>query len=642
MKKLLSILMVLTLVLSLGVTTFAAEKTGSITITNATIGETYTAYKIFDATITNSGTNKGVAYSIESDNQFFKLLFGADGKAANKFFIYNADTDDVTKREGVNDSELIKYLTEIVAGNRELKPAANSVVAVKDVTKDKLSDYMDAEEQKEHGLTDSPKNYELQNAPNIVFSNLPYGYYLITSSLGTMVTINSNTPNVEVIDKNQEPVPDFDKQVQVGVDENGDPVWDDANSAAIGERFSYRISFTATNYEGDKKIKYYQVHDEKGDAIWAEFNSFKVVVGGVELPRGYYLSQGGLNTGNWLYLNEDSDHPDSWKYLSADKKTRDNAQWYLVHLGYDQFRITIPWLEGHELKDVTGADGSISSYSLKFAENAPSAYDSPVSVEIIYDVVVETNAAIGDTSHGNRFNKAYASWTSEHETGSNPPDEVVTHVYGIGLLKDDSATGINLAGAKFEVYRDKECTDPVYVIPTDVAGIYIVDSYGMPIESVTGTGKETSRDIFEEYLEDYLKDEEGNTITQSNVVVSQVNGKLAILGLKAGSYYLKEVKAPNGYNALSLPVEIKAGEAIRPFIIYADKDGNVADIQEEDGTFKEYRLDLTHTVVHNSKGVALPSTGGQGTIWLITIGTLLAIGFAVFLITHKKMSIYTD
>ena len=256
--------------------------------------------------------------------------------------------------------------------------------------------------------------------------------------------------------------------------------------------------------------------------------------------------------------------------------------------------------------------------------------------------LVEANAAIGDTSHGNRFNKAYASWTSEHETGSTPPDEVVTHVYGIGLLKDDGATGINLAGAKFRIYSDKECTKPIYVIPTDVASVYIVDSYKKAIEGITGTGKESARDLFGAHLADYLKDEEGNTVVQNNLVVSQVNGKLAILGLEAGTYYLKEVEAPAGYNALSLPVEIKAGEGIRPFIIFADDAGNVADIQVEDGVYKEYRLDLTHTVVHNSKGVELPSTGGEGTFWLITIGTLLAIGFAVFLITHKKMSIYTD
>ena len=117
---------------------------------------------------------------------------------------------------------------------------------------------------------------------------------------------------------------------------------------------------------------------------------------------------------------------------------------------------------------------------------------------------------------------------------------------------------------------------------------------------------------------------------------------LAILGLAAGTYYLKEVEAPAGYNALTLPVEITAGEGTRSFNIFADVNGNVADIQQTDGVHTEKVYDLTHTVVHNSKGVELPSTGGEGTFWLITIGTLLAIGFAVFLITHKKMSVYTD
>ena len=164
-----------------------------------------------------------------------------------------------------------------------------------------------------------------------------------------------------------------------------------------------------------------------------------------------------------------------------------------------------------------------------------------------------------------------------------------------------------------------------------------MDSFGADIENVSGTHKETTRDKYAAYLAEYL-----GTNTQDNYVVSQANGKLAILGLKAGTYYLKEVEAPNGYNALSLPVEIKAGEGTRPFVIFADKEGNVADIQAEDGVHEEIRYDLTHTVVHNSKGVELPSTGGMGTFWLITIGTILAIGFAVFLITHKKMSIYTD
>lgn len=635
MKKFLSIILMMALVLSMSIPVFANEGTGSITITNATIGEAYTVYKVFDASLTGSEAAKGVAYSIETDSQFFKLLFGADGKANNKFFVYNSNTGDVTKKEGVNDSELVEYLTKLIADNDGLKPEKNSVVAVKDAATDKLSDYMDAEKQQELGLTDSPKNYELQNAPSISFTGIPYGYYLITSSLGTTVTINSNTPDIQVIDKNQEPGTNFDKQVQIGVDENGDPIWGDANSAGIGEEITYKISFDATNYEGDKKIKYYQIHDEKGDAIWAEFNSFNVSVGGKALKKGYYLSQGGVNTDNWEFLGD-------WSDIDEDERDRNDADWYLVHIGYDKFRITIPWLENHSVENVTDDKGNVTSYALKFADGANSKFDSPSKVEITYRAVIEANAVIGDSTHGNRFNKASASWTSEHETGSTPPDEVVTNVYGIGLLKDDSATGQNLAGAKFRIYYDKECTKPFYVIPTNIDGVYIADSLGSDAENISGIRQETTRKLYEAYLADYLKDDEGNTITQNNLVVSQINGKLIILGLKAGTYYLKEVEAPSGYNGLSLPVEIKAGEGIRPFYIYADDNGRVADIQEEDGIHKEKKYDLTHSVVHNSKGEILPSTGGMGTFWLITIGTLLAIGFAIFLITHKKMSVYTD
>ena len=603
MKKFLSIIMVLAMVLSLGITAFAEENKGSITITNATIDETYELYKIFDASISKDadGNTNAVSYSIETDNQFFATLFGADGTADNTYFTYNANTGSVTKKEGVNDSELIKYLTELEK-NGTYETAVEPVKATSDEVK---------------------------------FENLPYGYYLITSTLGTTVTINSNTPDVSVIDKNQKPGGEFEKQIQIGVDEEGNPIWGDSNSANIADEVTYKISFVATNYDGENKIKYYQIHDEKGDAIWAEFNSFKVTVGGVELERGYYLSQGGVNTDNWEFFGDWSDIPEA-------DRDRNDAQWYLVHLDYDKFRITIPWLENHTIGDVTNAAGDVTAYSVNFPENSDSKFDSPVTVEIEYRAVVEANAAIGDTSHGNRFNKAHASWTSEHETLTTPPDEVVTYVYGIGLLKDDINTRENLAGAKFRVFKDEACTEPVYVIPTDVKGVYIVDSLNTVAEKISGLKQETSRKKYEAYLEEYLKDKDGKPIEQDNLVVSQENGKLVILGLKEGSYYLKEVEAPAGYNALTQPVEFKAGEDIRSFIIFADENGNVANIQQTDGVHHEINYDLTHTVVHNSKGVVLPSTGGMGTFWLITIGTLLAIGFAVFLITHKKMSVYTD
>ena len=597
MKKFLSIVMVAVLVLALSITAFAANTNGSITVTNATKNTTYKIYKIFDATIsTANGETDGVSYSITPANPFFAALFGNDGTTENAFFNYNKDTGSVEKKNGVNDSELIQYLTKLVnEGN--YPTAADPIVA---------------------------------NSDEVKFSGIPYGYYLVTSSLGTTVTINSNTPDVKVIDKNQVPGNNFNKLINTGVDENGDTIWGESNSANIGDQITYKISFDATNYDGDKLIKYYQIHDEKGDAIWAEFNSFQVFVNGVELKKGYYLAQGGENTDNWEFLGD-------WSDVPVNARNRNDAEWYLVHLDYDKFRITIPWLTGCTVSDVTNTNGDVISYSLNFAEDAESKFDSPALVEVKYDAVVEAGASIGSTTHGNRYNKAYASWTSQTDTDSTTPKEVVTYVYGIGLLKDDIATLQNLAGAKFRLYSDEDCTTPVYVIPTDVEGVYMLDSLGRKIEDVSGVKKQTPRDIYEDYLEAYL-----GANTQDNYMVTPVNGKIVILGLKEGTYYLKEVEAPSGYNALTAPIMIKAGEGTKAFSVFADENGSVADILEENGTHSEIRYDITSTVVHNSKGVVLPSTGGAGTVWLITIGALLAIGFAVFLITHKKMSVYTD
>jgi LPXTG-motif cell wall-anchored protein len=114
-------------------------------------------------------------------------------------------------------------------------------------------------------------------------------------------------------------------------------------------------------------------------------------------------------------------------------------------------------------------------------------------------------------------------------------------------------------------------------------------------------------------------------------------GRLAILGLEKGEYWLKEIDAPNGYNKLAAAIHVVIDGTTTEYAFtkeVKDGEGNV--------TTKTEFYDVKHVPVTNNKGVELPSTGGEGTMMLITIGTLMAIGFAVFLITHKKMSTYTD
>ena len=593
MKRLFSFMMAVVLVLSLGITASAEDNTGSITITNAVEGNTYKLYKIFDAnyavdedgeTMVDDKGNPVVAYSITRDNQFFSHMFGEDGETENPYFIYDASTKGaVTRIENTQNSDIISYLTDMVR-NQACEPVKN----------------------------------ETANSETLVFSDLPYGYYLIDKGTGTAVTIDSNAPDVEVIDKNQSPGSDFVKLV---LDEESSE-WSSGSSANIGDVVKFKVEFQATNYDGDKQIKYYTVADTKGPALWVEFNDITVEVNGVPLERGYYhATDGAHNTGEWKYFG-------TW--TDAEKASADNAQWYMIHRGFDAFDIVIPWMDNYHF------EGTTNDFSLTYGDNAKSINSSPVNVVITYHASVEPNATIGSTTTNNLWNSADLSWTTDTTTGPEP-SITTTYVYALGLEKVDDVTGKHLGGAVFELYRDAACTDPVYVIPTDVKGIYILDDLNT---DVSGEFRDTSRGKYEAYLEAYLG--ENWETAQKNVVTSEINGKLAVLGLKAGNYYLKETDAPEGYNKLASTTMVTVGNTNHTFFVIADEDGNVYDAQTATGEQVRHTYTASATVVRNSKGVELPSTGGEGTFWLITIGTVMAIGFAVFLITHKKMSIYTD
>ena len=157
---------------------------------------------------------------------------------------------------------------------------------------------------------------------------------------------------------------------------------------------------------------------------------------------------------------------------------------------------------------------------------------------------------------------------------------------------------------------------------------------------VSGEYRDTSRGKYEAYLAAYLGP--NYATTQKNVVTSEINGKLVILGLEAGDYYLKEIMAPDGYNKLATTTTVTVGQTNNSFFVIADPNGNVVDAQTATGDQKRHTYTATSTVVENSKGIELPSTGGKGTMMLITIGTMVAMAFAVLLITQKKMSIYHD
>ena len=592
MKRVFALVLALTLMLSLSIPAFAEDTvSGSITVTNPTIGETYRLYKIFDATYATETDDQGVehvvmvdgkavvSYSIKESDPFFDEMFGADGTADNEFFDYDPETGIVTLLKATG---LIEYLTGLVQGS--------GVSPIDDET---------LEEGEE----------------TIVFDNLAPGYYLVDRGVSSTVTITTNMPDVEIIDKNQQPGggdSPFNKQIR---DEDRG-YWTDSAPSNIGDIVEFKLTFQATNYDGDKMVEYYVVRDEKDPALWVEFNDISVVVGEEDLGKGYYFCAGDnqINTGDWTAQKNSS----QWA------ETPEEAGWYLVHYDYNTFEIVIPWISNSTFNAPAADEG----YSMTVGENAESLYDSPSDVVVKYSASVGADAL--EDEDGVK-NSATLKWVADGEP-SDPegPEQTTTHVYNLGIEKTDG-NGKNLEGAVFELYKDSGCTQPIWVIPTaEDSNVYVLDD---TMTNVSGANRTTSREKYQGAWEKYIRnDPNPDTVSEAdadilkynkrNDMVTPADGKLVILGLEAGTYYLKETKAPDGYNQLSAPERV----TINP------------DAQSAD--FYGYTVYTAEVV--NNRGVELPSTGGNGTMMMITIGTMIAMAFAVLLITQKKMSVYHD
>ena len=206
MKKIFALAIAMVLVLGMSVTAFAAatEDSGkggsaSITITLPTDNAgtdneiTYSVYKVFDAT--NDGSSSAISYKIDATNGELTAAMTAAGFAVDS-------AGNVSGPETLND-------------------AAISAIAA--YAKDKVGEFKA-----------KPSDGTLQ------ITGLKYGYYYITTTTGTVVTVDSTNPNAEVNDKNTIPGPP-DKKI-TGVDDGS---FDEAGQNAIAQ-VGTKVTFTAT------------------------------------------------------------------------------------------------------------------------------------------------------------------------------------------------------------------------------------------------------------------------------------------------------------------------------------------------------------------------------------------------------------
>lgn len=220
-RKLTSLLLALVMVFALAVTAFAQDETvtggtGSITISNAAKGETYTIYKLFDATVNADGSS--IAYTGEIPESL-KTYFTADTNG------YISATEKA--KDGENMSE-------------GLKTALKAWTATATATATAESD-----------------------GSALNFKGLAFGYYVVTTTQGDMlISVDSTMPDVTIVDKNSSAPSDLSKTATAtGTDK----------SFSIGDTVTYTVRFKTSNYygagTGAKKILSYTIEDTLPDFL---------------------------------------------------------------------------------------------------------------------------------------------------------------------------------------------------------------------------------------------------------------------------------------------------------------------------------------------------------------------------------------
>lgn len=178
---------------------------------------------------------------------------------------------------------------------------------------------------------------------------------------------------------------------------------------------------------------------------------------------------------------------------------------------------------------------------------------------------------------------------------------------------------------------------PVYVYDFDLE---IAKYDGTNGDTDTDKAKKLSNAIFVLYKKDgetvkyYVRDKDTMAVTWTDKLedatpFKTAEGKTTFTGLKEGTYYLKETKAPAGYNSLEKDVEVKITAT------YDETTGkliNSSAISTKNGQYIQVQA------IPNKAGAVLPSTGGIGTTIFYVLGSILALGAAVLLIAKKRMN----
>lgn len=406
MRKLFRVLLALAMTLALAVPAFAAETTGSITITNPQGGHTYTAYKIFD--VTYSGVNHSYAIG-DTDAAFSTVKKYADEPANGLNLTAVADTNkyNVSIDADFSAASFAQYL----------KTNVDSLGTGINFTTD--------------GNT-------------VKASDLALGYYFVSGTSGTVCEL-ATAKNIQIRDKNE--VPEIKKDVD-----------DNDRTVEIGQKLTYTITGKVPSTKGYDEFTY-QVTDTMTEGL--TFNKdVKVTIGGTDVTTDATITKnenGFVASVNMMDYQDQIDAPVVITYtatvnenaIQRDKETNTATLKYSdnpadknsfkessVEVEVFSFNIVInKYAKGNENTKLEGA-----KFVLKNAENKYYKYDAATKAVTWVDDKSAATEVSTDANGAARFDGLQAGTYSLEETVAPAGYNQLTKDITIVLDKNGSAT----------------------------------------------------------------------------------------------------------------------------------------------------------------------------------------------------------
>ena len=238
-KKIAAIMFAFMMVVSMSCNVKANDTTaetgeGKITINNAILGQTYKIYKILELE----------SYNPTTENYAYKVT------AEWKSFIEDEGKDYLKKVDG---TDYVNWVGDSSNNGEHVKTFAEKAIAyAKDVN---------------NNINPLQTN-ENVTSNTVTFNNLPLGYYLVDSSVGTLCSLDTTKPAATIQEKNG--VPSVDKIITSGGVVSADGK---SNSASIGDTVYFKTTITA-----QPGAQNYVLHDKMTAGL--KFN------GNVEVKKG--------------------------------------------------------------------------------------------------------------------------------------------------------------------------------------------------------------------------------------------------------------------------------------------------------------------------------------------------------------------